>query len=263
MRLSSNISQVIRRLERLQAGLPEAVKAALDPAYWGPRLEVVTLKTLQAMFAQERDVQARARLDRMAQQIAETLIAVARPEGILIRCWLPPDSVKSFTLTSAAEFNLKQRTPMGRMRKWAMPDAAGEANLASARQTVLDWVALEKNRDERDAGLTDEEIADRLMEILGLSDRAIPRERTPEMDMAAVALTDAIQSWLSGEGQSPPTTKMQDAAPVNPGTLDPAMARQWLGAVMEAWKAFVRAHLKERLDMELSKLNKRIQTEMI
>jgi len=246
-------------MERLQAGIPEAVRSALHPDYWRPRLELVTLKTLQVMFAQERDMQTRARYERLAKQIAGTLIAVARPEGTLIRIWLPPDSVQSLTLTGAAEYNLKLHTPSGRMRKWALLEATAEQNLASARQAVADWVMLEKNRDERDAGLTDEQITERLLEILGLSDRAIPRERTPEMEEAALALTEAIEGWLAGEGQNPPTTPQ----PPNSNTLSPAVVQQWLSAVMEAWKAYVRAHLRERIEGELKKLNARVQGELI
>ena len=273
MKLKSNIGQVKARLQRLQAGLPEAAAAAVEPNYWLPRLERVTLATLRAQWALERNVQTRARYEHLTPLIVSTLHAEAlgRAHHAFVLDLGLVDIGRGLDIEGAADYNLGSRTPTGRSKQYAVEGPNGkqwiqpagslqqEQNLQAARQAVLDWVRLEKNRDERDAGLTDEEIASRLEEILGISDRAVPRDRTAAMNEAAEHLAGAIQRWLDGEGESPPVKT--DALPLP--DLQPAVIHSWLVAVLLAWQAFFRSHFRQKVQTELNKLRRRIQTELI
>ena len=178
MKLISNLAGVIDRLEELQAGYPAAVRRALAPEQWTPRLRDIAEKTLTAQVwslgvTDEMDVQTRARLKRLIPQLVDTVMGVARPEGSLFQMWLPPNAVADISFTGAAKFASNQWTPMGRAKKFAMPDPQGEENLQAARQAVLDWVMLEKKRDTRDekkdgSMMSDDQIADRVERIMGL-----------------------------------------------------------------------------------------------
>ena len=73
MQLKSNLGSVIGRLERLQAGVPEAVGKAIAPSYWKERLRQVALVTLKAQWALERNVQTRAVYERVTHRLVESM----------------------------------------------------------------------------------------------------------------------------------------------------------------------------------------------
>lgn len=263
MRLKSNISGIVGRLKRLQAGIPEAVRDAIDPAYWKGRLEYVALKTLRAQWALERDVQTRALYERLTPRILGTLTADLVGQVSVFTLGLPSSAVaEGLNLQAAIDYKLAQLTPAGRERKYALHEPDAEEHLAAMRQSIRDWVTLEKERDERDQGLTDEQIAERIEEILGLSDRTVPRERTPAMEAAAASLTRAIEGWLAGEGDSPPVNRPEGGTATG-ATIAPDVAAQWLEAVLLAWRIYVQTHLLDRLALAMGKLHQRIQTELI
>lgn len=255
MLLTSNIPAVKSRLQRLQAGLPLAVAQAIEPTHWKPLLEHVAWKTLRAQWIGETDPQMHALYERLTPRIVATMMATLLPDGAEFRLHIPPLLISDVGLAAAAHYHLNIMTPAGRERKFAIRESDAEMQLASVRQTIRDWVALEKNRTEQDAGLTDEEIAQRIEHILGIGDRVVPRDRTPDMEEAALGLNRAIQSWLDGEGEAPPP----DRAKVNKGvTLDSRVAREWMEKVLLAWREYVRVHLRSRIEMKLRELNRRV-----
>jgi hypothetical protein len=75
------------------------------------------------------------------------------------------------------------------------------------------------------------------------------------MDEAAGKLRGAIQSWMDGDESTPSGTHPITSPPVNRqrGTvgLSKEQANQWLGAVLAAWVAFVRVHLRDRASVTL------------
>lgn len=262
MILRSNIAQVIGRLKRLEAGIPEAVKEAIAPTYWKGRLEHVALQTLRAQWALERDLKKRQLYERLTPRIIATL--TSEMLGMASRFTLEiPESmaVGGLNVQAAIDYKLAQLTPAGRTKKFAISEPDQEEHLESVRQAIRDWVMLEKKRDERDEGLTDEQIAERIEEILGLSDRAIPRERTPLLEESATSLVRAINDWLAGAGDTPPVQR-DSAAPAGL-TIDPETAASWMQAVLLAWCSYVQTHLLDRLELTFGKLHRRIQTELL
>jgi hypothetical protein len=262
MKLTSNIGQVKGRLQRLQEGIPAAVEQAIAPTYWRARLEYVATKTLRAQWALERNVQTRALYERLTPRIVATLTGESAGGVSRFTLGLPEDLLAAgLGIRDAVDYQLNQRTPAGRTKKYAFQEPDREAHLQQVRQSLRDWVTLEKRRDERDQGLTDEQIAQRLEEILGLSDRAVPRERTPAMEAAANDLMQAIESWMAGEGDSPAVQSPQSN--VQGPTVAPEVVQQWMGAVLLAWRSYVQTHLQDRLAAALAKLTGRVQSELI
>jgi hypothetical protein len=271
VKLTSNLPSVIQRLQRLQAGLPAAAAAALAPAYWHPRLEMVALRTLRAQWALERDVQTRALYERLTPRILETLRTRQAAAVLTISMGMPEDQARQLGFQAAMDYNLSRRTPSGRARKFAAEEPAAEKNLQAVRDSIRDWVRMEKNRDPQQdvhadgTPLTEDELVARIEEILGVGTRAVPRARTQAMEAAAQSLTGAINAWLGGLEQTPGQTPV-GSPPVERGATvraNPDVIHQWLAAVLVAWCEFVRAHLGDRVGMELGKLHNRLNTELL
>jgi hypothetical protein len=265
--IQSNIGQVIARLKRLDEAVPHALRKGAEPGYWKPRLESVALKTIRAQWALEPNIRLRELYERITPKVMATLTADLFDGGSRFTMSIPQASQRvAADLAAAASFNISQRTPTGRIKKEVFQqnfyrpqtiDQRAVENLERARQIVLDWVMLEKNRDDRDRRsdgtmLSDEEIAERIGSILGIGrSGVVPRERTQTVKDAAESLSGAIQRWLDGEGDSPPVN-YDSAAPAK--ALPPEAAAQWLQAVLLAWQEFLISSLPSRLSFQLAKV---------
>lgn len=269
-RLRSNIGVVIRRLRLYQAGLPEAALAAVAPGYWKPRLEELALKTVRAQWALERNVSLREAYEQLTPKLVRSLTALATETGAVFTLGLGGETLAG-TLSGratgqfatedgqgyAAEaraFNQGEATPKSQRHL-----AWHEANLERVRQTVRDWVALEKHWDERDAGKSADEVAERVMEIMGIG--ASRGDRSEAMDEAAKGLSTAIQQWLDGDGESPSTTSQAPSTRPAPGAtkVNRDVVRGWLEAVLLAWTQYVKASLPGKVKSELGKLRRRVK----
>jgi len=274
--VTSNAGRVAQQLRRFQEGLPAALGRAAAPGYWRPRLEATAAKTLRAIWALERDLNKRELYERLTPKIVGTMIAETFEGGVRFELSLPQEAQGSggLDLAGAAAFNLGMKTPTGRTSKFALQEEEALNHLDAVRQAIVDWVTLEKRRDpERDTRadgtpLSDEELAERIMEILGVNERAVPRARTPEMDAAAASLTTAINTWLEGDGETPPTAAAAQAGQgggptiTRPG-LDAATAAEWFRAVLLAWTSLLAGGLPERARMEIQKWWDRCQAELV
>lgn len=271
--ITSNLKSIIRRMEQLQAGIPGCYDRALAREYWGPALRGLAERALRAQFAMSSDVQTRARYEALLPKILNTFQAATLPTGATFALFLPFQFLGSVDFTAAAQQAGLAWTPMGRDRKQfqrlGTPEAylASEQNVAAAKQAVLDWVMLEKELDERDAGKSMEQIAERIQTILGLNPAY--GGRTPEMDQAAEGLRGAIEAWLNQDETTPSGGHEVQAPATNPFRqqtvsaervgFSPEEARQWLEAVLQSWVIFFRVHFRDRLEKEMAKLNRRVQ----
>jgi hypothetical protein len=152
MKLASNLGAVIARLKQLQAGYPGAVRAALTAERWRDELIVVAEKTLAA-HVWALGVQggatapSRKQLAALIPMIVQTIIGTNRPGGSSFAMWLPPNLVTDIDLAKAAKYAGDQLTPMGRAKKFAMPNEFSADNLDRTRAALREWVELEKNWD--------------------------------------------------------------------------------------------------------------------
>jgi hypothetical protein len=264
--IKTNLKSVIARLEQYQAGIPGCVDRALAAEFWVPWLAKRARQVLEMQFALIDDVQTRERYRRLLPQIEHHISARVLPGHATFAFWLPSETISDVNLAAAAKYSALNWTPGGRARKYAMPDPLAELNLQAARQAILDWVTLEKQRDERDANLSNEQIAERIETILGLRPAMI--ERNAQMDAAAESLRGAIDAWLTGADNTHADGTGHDVtAPATDPTRNlPSLrgvsngrARQWLEAVRETWLVNFRAVLRDRIRAELDKLHVKVQ----
>lgn len=283
--IQSNIGEAIGRLERLYHGLPGALQRAVAPVFWSQRLKLTAGLTLRAQWAQEKNPALKEFYERMTPLIVDTMVSEVFPEAVSYRLGIPERAGPTgVDIEGAAETNLERRTPTGRIKKEvvnqgifdpATLDRAGEENVQRVRQVILDWVMMEKewgpgDRKADGSPMDPEELAERIGIILGVSAGAAPRGRTPAMEEAAGRLAKAIEGWLAGEGNTPPPDYGTGSEPPpwrspSGGTnavvlagqrFDPKVAKQWMEAVMAAWKALVLSMLPGRVEAEIRKLMK-------
>ena len=286
MLLRSNIKTVIGRLERLEADLPGAVQRALDPKHWEGVLVLVADKELKAIWVKERSLALHVFWEKVMPMLIASITGGRTPEGVRFSMTFPRGGITPPTdLGAAADFNLGQRTPSGRIKKEiieqqvfdpASADKPSEENLQRVRQVILDWVTMEKDLDpERDydkdgSPLPPEELARRIENILGIGTDAVPRARDAAMQAAAKSLTVAIQGWLAHEvehtHQSPApkyAAGETGPAPISDVTMKPVepqttigaeQVAQWLTIVLLAWRTRVLQGLPNRLSRELRKV---------
>lgn len=263
--IQSNVGQVIARLKRLDDAVPQALRKSIEPGYWKPRLASVALKTIRAQWASEPSPKVRELYEKITPAVVSTLVADWFDSGTYFTMSVPDSGRRLATdLAAAAQFNIGQRTPTGRVKKevfqqnFFRPDTVNHAaieNLERARQFVLDWVKIEKHLDHRDQKadgtyLSEEEIAERIGAILGIGRTGvIPRDRTISVQTAAQSLSSAIQRWLDGEGENPPVNYDKSEA-----KLDPKVAGAWLQAVLLAWQKYLVASLPARVSFHLAKV---------
>ena len=255
MMITSNIKFVKRRLQQVQRAIPGAVNKSISPEFWIERLKFTALKTIRKQWAGERRLALRELYEKITPFIVETVTGNPIEHGAVYLMTIPRTAglKPDVDLREAIKFNLAYitsiTTPTGRLRKGLTPESIAmmavdeSENLQRAREAVADWVQFEKRRDEGDAGLTDDEIIERIEVILGLSSNW-KIERTPEMDAAADKLVPAIERWLGGEGDSPPTKRVSSS-------ISNETIRQWLHAVLVAWRMDILGLLPIRLSLEI------------
>jgi hypothetical protein len=218
----SNVASVRGRLARFAAQVPGAIAATVRPEVWRERAERTASAVLTGLAdpGQQRYVPAFVR----------SIAAVAVPEG--------------FTLTIRGEAVTAVLDRLGEFRQVAeLPlfEAAFAEAKGEAYNVILAWVSSgAKERDERDTvdGVpkTDEEIADRLHEILFGRDDSPAKER-------------ARQSLLKpgGKDMDPARPNLVDFAAAQDSTvatgLPAEVAEAWLRAVLAGWRAMIRAEL--------------------
>lgn len=292
MQIKSNIEGVIGRLKALEKALPEAMVAAAAPGYWKRRFIASAERTLTPLWALTRNLELRSVYERMSPRIVATIVGEAFERGSYFTMSIPPDAMRpEVSIGKAAEYAIGTRTPTGRVKKEVInrgvfdpdgPDKSNRENVDLVRQTILDWVALEKHRGPQDykedgTPYSDEEIAARLEVILGLRPHeTLGNARTEIMKQAAEGLTRALQSWLDGECATSPEMAASlrgaghlaavNTVGIRPGspnmTFDPKVAEQWLAAVMADWKLTVFRSMPDRLRDQVDKVFARIKTEL-
>ena len=274
-------------MERVERELPRAVQKAAAPGHWKPILESVAFKTIRAQWQGERSVALHEFYERITPQVVATIVGEVFEGGTRFGMSIPPG-----TLAAAAHNNISQLTPTGRMRREVIDqnvfapdqvDSNAEENLDKMRQVVLDWVRLEKRIDERDyhadgSVMSDEEIASRICNILGIgrAGGVVPQNRNEAVDAAAQGLARAIQAWLDNADTTPGGTKVESVPPNYRGqqvfsgpsepvvaSLTPEVARQWLEAVLAAWKSRLVAGLPGQIEFEMRRVFREVRESLL
>jgi hypothetical protein len=291
VRIGSNIREIILRLNRVDAEVPEAIARSIAPDYWTPRLVHAASQALREQWKLERNADLRNWYEKMTPRIVATVMGQVFGGGAFYTMGIPQDATAPVTsIEQAAEYESNIRTPSGRYKK--MPDPTPEEelkltqdqeNLNRVRQLILDWVSWEKRLTPEEQNEAPEKVAEKIEVILGLR----PHEtkgmaRTQAMLDAAKEISRALQQWAQGEGESgvnpemaagmraqglSPMLRSSSGFPISGGPLgtvmiSPEVAEQWLMAVMEAWVKLVMELLPGRVREELTKTFTKIKTEL-
>ncbi|HVM48388.1 MAG TPA: hypothetical protein VMU04_10190 [Candidatus Acidoferrum sp.] len=275
-RISTNTEEVKGRLMRLEAEMHKAFLRALEVDYWRPVLKRRAYVVLNREWAKESDEGRRRFYQTLSHQIVGTVVGMLFDSGAWFVAAVPDAAVDASALwpdlARAAQFNAmtqptgKPGRPTDLARGLAgapellYPEEHG--NLERVRQTIRDWCALEKHlkadRDYNADGTvkTPEQIAERIMEILGVGKEV--KARTAVMEQEAKELFAAINDWLAGNGATSPemaravnnADAVQGGKPPPP-RLDPDSAREWLERVLGDWVETTRKLLPGRVQKEL------------
>jgi hypothetical protein len=238
MKFTSNISGVLRHLGRFEAQLPEALAETTDPKRWlGPLRRVAESALMEVAEPEERayiplflsTMEIAVFGPGMAYEMSNPFVAgkendaVSKAQGI----------TEGLDLRTYGDVKRARRQPLE-----ATPEQA--LTLEQVRLAILEWVQLEKVKTEVDAGLSDEEIADRIGWIIGVNPGS-HRDRTANMDNAGAALAAHVQAF------------MEERSEHRQG-LSPRRIRLWLVAVLNAWRGALLSGLPQAVAMNLRKL---------
>lgn len=240
--IRSNIGQVMRRLERLEAGVPAVIERSVAVKRWQLPLKNAARLAMQAVALPGEE--------KWVDSFAEAVHGAVTMRGVTWtldggKVMEAPPQVESVRDLMAAGFGRKgYRLP-------AEQASQGAFALETVRTAVFEWVAEEKRRDPiDDAGLTDAELADRIQFIMGLHPRSRGEKRTAAMNAAGRNLGRAVQEYME--------QKHSDA-----GGLDRQRVRVWLQAVRVVWREKLVQELPQAVHQEIRKLWRELQETMI
>lgn len=256
--IRSNLPLVIAKLEALKAGIPAAARAAVAPEYWSRKLREVAEKTLVAWAHAETVVDQREALMRLVAQVMGTFAVIPLPAGgARYELSSPSGSKVAVGLVELGRQTqstwTRRQYPGGVERhirnREELPGKA-EADMQSAREAVIRWIAEEKLKDPDDLDLEKRRdpsapeynaLEGHILRVLGLH----PTQGGPyttAMQAGAESLMGAIGPWVAENFSSAAT-----------GNEFQGVARQWLGMVRVAWQDVVRAAYPIRVRLELRK----------
>lgn len=231
IRISNNVEGVIGVLARFRTGLDAAVVETVKPERWRPALRRAAVLALERVASEGQSG--------LVSGFVDTLMVMGIDRGFVAEISEPAASENIISRAVTGEHERTVRDYDGTERRRRRPlDMTDEAAslMDQARAVLRDWVATEKHKDERDAGLTDEEIADRLGVILF--------HPTPgasgEMVSAREGLSRAIGEWWAAQGGG--------------AVLPRAELDRWLRAVQVAWRDLMRRQLPVVLGQQLDEL---------
>lgn len=243
--VTSNIPEIIERLERWQAGLPGAIQKAFAPDYWVGQLQMVAKGVLQAQ---------------LAQWSGEVSVSPEAANAVVGLVQQFVDSVKGRWSAGVATFTAEWDEGSVNLKSvFANIDvlvATGQftldldpATLERAKAAVAQWVAEEKILSEQD-NYNVAEATERVQRILGLippgSDAAMAGWlASTYRQYTAGRLGMEIENWMARKG-------------ADGRFLTPEIVEQWLMAVLVSWREYARLHVRDRIEQEMNTLTRSI-----
>jgi len=204
--IQSNIRNVIERLERFERQLPGSINEVLQPGY------AVHGKTWREIAVEEAE-----RVLRLLAETPEESSVI--PRVVQTITVLTFGDTMEWTMSAARE---QSSDFLQMLREFHIGGLfGGPQKFEQIKKILEDWVRTPeseggKRRDARDARKTDEEIARGIMMIL------LDPDRTEGRSAAANALLPHLQKFAEIQAQAP--------------TLSPERLREWLEAVLAAWR---------------------------
>ena len=210
MRIESNVRAVVARVNRLKdRDIPAALRAALKPEQWHEAARQEAERTLLALA----DPNQRA----FIQDFLKTLMSgVFGNPGFYLRMRSPFNGSQTLVDYQAAH---------GVVKPSDLGQNLFQKDLQDFQALMTEWVEKEKNKDQRDAGKTDEEIGGFITRIM------LTRDPTIRQARARAGLLPHIVDFL----------QRQQAM----SKLDAAVVDAWLRAVLCAWRELAHSRFPE------------------
>lgn len=216
MRIDSNIRDVIAGIDRLRKGAHGAVQKALQPGLWQEEARSVAEQTLRGLA--DRDQAG------YVSQFVQAVSAESLANGMRL------------TLDAHAGSLNVMGTIAGHLATQGLPLLMGlvDGDVERLESLILQWVQEEKEKTDVDSGKTDEQIAEKLRNILLDADRTEARVNATER------LVPHLQDFFD---------RTQGVGGLSPDVVD-----AWLRAVSSVWIALLTQRLGERVTENLSQL---------
>lgn len=210
-RLDSNLNGVIRQAERLRERIPQAMARALHPDHWRTEARTLAFNTLNAL-AQAGEAAY------VGQFVATLEAAVLGGSGL--------------SLTMRSPFPAAATVAAAQQARSLLDPAHGFSSLflgpvQEMEAFILEWVATQKDKDQRDAGKSDQEIADFISYVLlspgGVN--VIVSSGKNQGRFARETLMPHLEEFVRQQQQ---------------GRLAPETVALWLRAVLAAWRQLIK-----------------------
>lgn len=272
MTITSNIGQVIQNLKMLDKEIPTLLMRIMEGEQLFSLLRSIAREVLSVHIHKKAGGLAGPDLriieDEFINAITNGLTRRVTRQGVEFSAHFDEAYSTPPSLAEASELNIGAHTKTGRIRKAFLQPvnspgfAQGtgsilddDENLQSVRAAIMAWVEMEKDKDHRDAGKTDAEIADDIMFIMGVHQTRAPHGdsdlRRDAMERLMPHIEDFIQRASSGQVPGLETKVVQ--------TIDDATMTGWLNLVIEAWRARVPEFLREQIEIELEKATAKLK----
>lgn len=217
-----DLTKAIGQLERFEERIPFALSRATDPKRWVDRARK---RANEVMSELAENGEEQALVPKLAGQITAAFwggggdgggAGTAGSFGMVWKLDVPEEGLDvGSTLRSEATGDLFRGSNI--------------QNLNRLQEYLLDWVRLEKNKDQRDAGLTDEQIARRILHILiGTG---------PKQNEARDKLMPHIQAFIDQQAKE---------------TLGDSKLARWLNAILDAWADLALEEVSEAVEDEIA-----------
>lgn len=213
MKINHNIGSVVARLNRLQAAVPVAAAKALQQAAWLVDARELAERTLLSLATPDQR--------QFVPMFVATVVAGVLEGGMFLRMRNPFPPAQTLPDIQAARAAVSNQDLGGNLFLKQVQDF---------ESLLEEWVATEKDKDKRDAGKTDEEIASLLSWILLGS-----HEPGSRAAVAQHKLTPHIAQFLARRQSR----------------LDAPTSNLWLRTVLMAWRELVALKFPERFRAEL------------
>jgi len=213
--IQHNVGAVLAEFEAMPAQIEAAVRRSIEPGSW----LVVARKDAEEILRVMVDDPAE---ERLIPGFVRTVATRFLGDGM---AW-SMESVSQSAINILAAVQQEQLGPLLKLGNQERVDRVAEL--------VEDWVRNVKHKDERDQGLSDAEIAKRILNILFGS-------RTEGRVTATAALLPHLQKF---------------ATEAVAGGLSPERASLWLLAVLNAWTERILADVPRRIAREIHQILK-------
>lgn len=228
--IESNVERVIQRTQKIKNNIPLVMQEALAPQLWMAQARQVAQRTLLAMAGPHERKFIQPFVDTVSAEIVGVALSLKMRSPFTEKA---PDKVLDSARAAAAALTPKEMVETRGLSLFLQPVENFEA-------MILEWVQggsltgddlpypdeLQKRKDARDWGKTDEEVARFISHLM------LAPDPTDGEQKARAALEPHIAKYIANRLA---------------GQLNEALAEVWLKAVMAAWRAMLCSVYPERL----------------